>query len=248
MSRTTAVIVDDEPLARRRLRELLDGIDWIACVGEAADGDAAVAVIDDRRPHLVFLDIELPGFSGIEVLRRCRCRPAVIFTTAFDRYAVTAFELEAVDYLLKPFGRERLDAALRSVRLMLGRGDADALERAERASTAGPSKPIWRLFVRDRGRIVPIAMREVERFEAEDDYVRVCVGGRGHLIHVPLQELESRLDPGRFVRVHRRHIVNLDHVAWFRSLDDSRLEVHMKDGSRVVASRSRSKDLRERVV
>ncbi len=111
-----ALIVDDEPIARRRLRKLLGEIVWLDCVGEVGDGAAAIRAIDGTRPDLVFLDIELPGCSGIDVLRRVQHRPAVIFTTAFDRYAVTAFELQAIDYLLKPFGRRRLHAALERVR------------------------------------------------------------------------------------------------------------------------------------
>ena len=114
--KTRAVIVEDEPIARRRLQDLVAEIDWIECVGEAADGLTAVSVIDQLRPDLVFLDIEMPELSGLEVLGRIHHDPAIVFTTAYDRFAVAAFELEAVDYLLKPFGRDRLLAALERVR------------------------------------------------------------------------------------------------------------------------------------
>lgn len=244
----TALIVDDEPLARRKLAELLSDEEWLRPVGEAADGDTAVREIERLKPDVVFLDIEMPGLSGIRVLERCSHHPVVVFTTAFDRYAVTAFELEALDYLLKPFGRERFQAALRRVREALGRPDPEVAERAGRALADGPREPIQRIFVRDRGRIVPVPVAEIVRLEAEDVYVAVYTGGRRYLVHVALHELERTLDPARFVRIHRCHLVNLDFVAAFRPLDDSRLEVEMKDGARLAASRSRSKELRERVV
>ena len=116
--RLTALIVDDEPIARRKLRRLVDELHDVDCVGEVADGDRAVGAIDRMRPDMVFLDIHLPGTSGLDVLRRIKHRPDVIFTTAYDRYAVTAFELHAVDYLLKPFGRERLREAVERVRVV----------------------------------------------------------------------------------------------------------------------------------
>jgi two-component system, LytTR family, response regulator len=241
----TALIVDDEPLARHKLRELLEDVDWLTCVGEAGDGESAVRAIDAQRPDLVFLDVEMPGFSGLQVLERCQHRPAVVFTTAFDRYAVAAFELEALDYLLKPFGRERLLAALRRARQALGCGEADTAERARRA-IKGEAEPLARIFVRDRGRIVPVSLADVQRLEAQDDYVEVVAGGRRHLVHLSMNDFERRLDPARFVRVHRAHIVNLDYVAAFHPLADSRLEVEMRDGTRIVASRERSKALRVR--
>lgn len=248
MTRTaTALIVDDEPLARRKLLELLSEAEWLRAVGEAADGETAAREIDRLEPHVVFLDIEMPGLSGLRVLERCRHRPVVVFTTAFDRYAVTAFELEALDYLLKPFGRDRFQAALRRVREALERPDPEALERASRA-LAGAREPVDRIFVRDRGRIIPIGVAEITRLEAEDVYVAVHAAGRRYLVHLALQELERNLDPSRFVRIHRCHVVNLDFVAAFRPMEDSRLEVEMKDGTRLAASRARSKELRDRVV
>jgi two-component system LytT family response regulator len=243
----TALIVDDEPLARAKLREMLADEEWILCVGDAADGESAVRAIDQERPDLVFLDVEMPGFSGLQVLERCQHRPAVIFTTAFDRYAVAAFELEALDYLLKPFGRERFHAALRRVRHAIGQDETATIERARRA-LATSAEPLARIFVRDRGRIVPVAIADVHRFEAQDDYVEIVVGSRRHLVHLAMNDFERRLDPSRFVRVHRAHIVNLDHVAAFHRLGDSRLEVEMRDGTRIVASRERSKALRDRAV
>lgn len=229
----TALIIDDEPLARRRLKTLVADLDWMECVGEAADGPSAAQAIDELRPDLVFLDIELPGFSGIELLQRTRHAPAVIFTTAYDRFAATAFELAALDYLLKPFGTARFSTALERARPIL-----------ERRSAAPAAALARRLFVREGGRIVPLATQAIERLEACDDFVQVYSAGRCYRINVTLQELEARLDPATFVRVHRSHIVNLDHVVGWEPFDGSRFEVRLRDGTRITASRQRSRVLR----
>jgi two-component system LytT family response regulator len=237
------LIVDDEPLARLRLRDHVREVAWLELLGEAADGPDAVRAIDAKRPDIVFLDIELPGLTGLEVLERARHRPAVIFTTAFDRYAVAAFELMALDYLLKPFGRERFERAIERVRQGLDLvAPGHGLERARQA-LAG-AEGLRRLFVRERGRIVPVALGEIERIEAQDDYVLLHAGGRRHLIHVTLRDLERRLDPERFLRIHRSHLVNVEHVAELRRGADGRIEVRMRDGTQLLASRERSRALR----
>src|SRR5690606_25267387 len=151
----TAVIVDDEPLARERLRDLVAAHPVVEIAGEAADGEAAVRLIDEIQPDIAFLDIAMPGLTGLEVLGAVRHRPLVIFTTAYDRFAVAAFELAAVDYLLKPFGAERLRAALDRAIDWLQRPAAPADERVR--DTLRTDRPLERLFVRDRGRIVPLA-------------------------------------------------------------------------------------------
>ena len=166
MTRVRALIVEDEPLARRTLREILADVPWLECVGEAESGLRAVEMIDTLTPDLVFLDIEMPELNGLQVLDRISHEPAVIFTTAYDRYAVSAFELEALDYLLKPFGRERCLSALERARRALPvnggaaeRGAAPTLvERAR--NVMAESGPLTRLFVRDRDRIVPVAAAE----------------------------------------------------------------------------------------
>lgn len=240
----TALVIEDEPLARRRLRELIRTVPWLHSVGEATNGRTAVAAIDELQPDLVFLDVQLPGLSGIQVLARTRYTPAVIFTTAFDQFAVTAFELGAIDYLLKPFGQDRFSRALDRARPHLERqlGGA-ATDRAREVLAHGP---VARIFVRDGGRIVPIAVRDIQRLEARDDYVEVIASGRSYLVHLPLAEFERRLDPSRFVRIHRSRIVNLDLVTGFTPYDATRLQVEMKDGTRLLASRKRSRSLRER--
>jgi two-component system LytT family response regulator len=244
------LVVEDEPLARARLCELLAEVPWLTCVGEAADGLTAIARIDELRPDLVLLDVQLPECTGLEVLERAVHEPAVVFTTAYDRYAVAAFELEALDYVLKPFGRERLHAALDRARRMLpsrmGEGEAEpsALRARARSALAGAG-PLTRVLVRDRGRLVPVQLHEVERLEAEDDYVALHAAGRRYLVELPLGEFEARLDGQRFVRVHRSHIVNLDFVRQLVPYDGARLMVEMRDGTKILASRTRSRDLRE---
>jgi two-component system LytT family response regulator len=246
---TRVLLVEDEPIARRHLRELLAEFEWMTCIGEAENGRTALEMIDALRPDLVFLDIELPELSGLEVLRRMAHDPAIVITTAYDRYAVAAFELEAVDYLLKPFGAERLrKTAERLQRVAVGDESSVSSGAATRArdvleQLADGSRPT-RLFVRDRGKIVQVPIGEIERLEAQDDYVAVITRGRRYLVYLGMAEFEERLDPRTFVRIHRSHMVNLDFVAAFASHDPTRLEVQMRDGTRLLASRARSKALR----
>jgi len=247
---TSVVIVEDEPIARRQLRDLLAEVDWIECVGDAADGQSAVELIDAAKPDLVFLDIEMPELNGLDVLGRIQHNPAVVFTTAYDKFAVSAFELEAIDYLLKPFGRDRLLAALERVkRAIRDDGDVGVSRRAQEAmDQASAAGPLTRIFVRDRGRIVPVAVRDIERLEADDDYVAVYSRGRRYLVYLNMSEFEARLDPATFLRIHRSHIVNLDHVASLAAYDATRLQVELRDGTKLLASRTRSRELRHLVV
>ena len=173
----TTLIADDEPLARQRLSALLAEIPWIALVGEVADGMEAVRAIDELKPELIFLDVVMPGCTGIEVLSRITHRPSVVFTTAYDRYAVAAFEARALDYLLKPFGRRRLVAALDRIHESLG-GETERRRRIDRRIERGrtalePGAPLEWLFVRERGRVTPVNVQHVVRFEGSDDYVTI---------------------------------------------------------------------------
>lgn len=239
----SVVIADDEPLSRHRLRQHLAYVEGVSIVAECAEGREVVRAVDALRPDLLFLDVRMPGWSGIEVLRRIRHKPAVVFTTAYDRYAVTAFELQAVDYLLKPFGRNRLDAALQRVRMSLGRDDA--VRHINRAVVAldVDVRPD-RIYVRERGNIIPIDADDVTRIEARDDYVMIHAGELRQLASVRMRDLESQLDPRRFLRIHRSHIVNVDHVKTIASHTSGRLQVTMQDGTQLFASRSRSQAIR----
>ena len=238
------LVVDDEPLARAGLRAMLAAFEWIEVAGEAADGGAAVEAIRRQRPELVFLDVQMPGLLGTDVVRQIEHRPLVVFTTAYSQHAVTAFELGAVDYLLKPFGPARLAVTLDRVRSALGEpAGVGALERLASALSDGP---IRRLFVRAGGALVPLAVETVSWFEASGDYVTAHAEGTRHLLSLPLSRLEARLDPDRFIRVHRSHIVNLDHVRAFRSDARGNLRAEFPNGASVSVSRSRARVLRGR--
>ena len=236
------LVVDDEPVARAGLRAMLAAFDWVEVVGEAADGEAAVEAIGRLRPELVFLDVQMPGLLGTDVLRRIERQPLVVFTTAYSQHAVGAFELGAVDYLLKPFGPARLAAAMERIRASVGEpAGVGALERLSGALAGGP---ISRLFVRTGGSLLPLPVEEVWWFEADGDYLTAHTGRARHVLHLALGRLEARLDPRRFVRVHRAHIVNLDHVVAFRRDPRGNLEAELADGRRVPVSRARAQELR----
>jgi two-component system, LytTR family, response regulator len=240
------VIVDDEPLARQKLRRLFEGDPGFEVVGEAGDGEGAIRVITATRPTLVCLDIRLPGLSGLDVLRKIEPRPpAVIFTTAFDQYAISAFELAAVDYLLKPFSRDRFLAAVARARVWIAAAHGEpAAERLREVTNPGY---LTRLFVRDRGVVRPLRTSAVQHLESNDDYVTVhAAGGERFDMEITMAALEGRLDPAAFLRIHRRFIINMDHVTSIAPIDGSRFEVKMRDGTALVVSRQRSRILRER--
>ena len=238
-----ALIAEDEPHARASLREYLKDADWVDVVGEAADGQHAALLVDELRPDLLFLDVRMPELTGLEVVQRIRHLPEIVFTTAYDRFAMAAFELGALDYLLKPFGRERFAVMLERVRRRLGVPGEDA-ERARQA--LGPL-PLGRLFARVGDRAVPIPVDTIVRAQARGDYSEVYCGAGTFLLHVSLTELLARLDPARFSRVHRSHVVNIEAVEYLRDYGDRRLLVRMRDGTEIVASRTASQDLKRMV-
>jgi len=246
----TTFVVDDEPLARQQIAELVAQVPWARHLGDAADGQTGLEAVHALRPDVLFLDIQMPELSGLDVAARLAYAPAVIFTTAHERYAVTAFELEAVDYLLKPFGRRRFLAALERARRALAarapQPEADGAPRDPRDEPVGSDPLGERLLVRDRGAIVPVPLALIERLDAEDDYVAVVARGRRYLMAVRLRDLAAELPPGRFLRVHRSHVVNLDFVERLVPFDAKRLEVHLRDGTRILASRASSEMLRRR--
>jgi two-component system, LytTR family, response regulator len=242
----SVVIVDDEPLARQKLRRLFEADPTFQVVGEAGDGEGALRVIGAARPALVCLDIRMPGLSGLDVLRKLEPRPlAVIFTTAYDQYAVSAFELAAVDYLLKPFSRDRFLAAVERARVWIAAAQGEpASERLREVIEPGY---LTRLFVRERGGVRPIRASSVQHLESNDDYVTVqTADGARFDLETTMAALEGRLDPATFLRIHRRFIVNMDHVVSIAPIDGSRFEVKMRDGTSLAASRQRSRVLRER--
>jgi two-component system LytT family response regulator len=213
-------------------------------VRTCADGDAALEAIRALEPQLVLLDIDMPGRSGLEVLRGvrdCGLAPAVIFTTAYDEHALTAFELHAADYLLKPFSRERFDEAVNHA---LGRGEAPPLAALEHAQ-ARRAQPLERILVRDRGTIVPVAVDTIELLLSDTKYTSITSRGRSWLVRLPIASFEEQLDANRFLKLHRGCIVNLDFVESMKPNEASQLVVQMRDGTRITASREVSKKLRE---
>ena len=241
--RVRALICEDEPLARRALHEYLKDVEWIEIVGEAVNGGEAVRLIHKLEPELLFLDVRMPGLSGLEVLESVTHQPAVVFTTAYDDYAVRAFDLGAVDYLVKPFGRDRLLETLGRVRVrLIGEG----LAGRESAADARPDERPFaaRLFGRHLAGIVPVSTNCIVRIEATTGGVTLWCTDANYDMDGTLGEVETRLDPGDFLRVHRSHIVNLRHVESIRRYDERRLDIRLSDGSSVVASRQGSKALR----
>jgi two-component system, LytTR family, response regulator len=236
------VVAEDEPLARQRLRRFIERDPRLELVGEAESGTAAVEMIDRLAPDVVFLDVQMPECTGLEVLERAAHRPAPVFTTAYPDYALRAFEVEAYDYLVKPFGWTRFQAAVDRVARRLS-----APLAAVPIPASAPERYLERLFVRRHGEMVPVSMRDVHRIEGAGDYVTLCTGADRVLADISLNELERRLDSACFRRVHRAHIVNLDHVSAIRPYDERRLSVRFADGSEVVASRAGSQLLREMV-
>ena len=245
--RVRTLVVEDEPEARRTLRDYLSEASWIEVVGESADGRDAVARIDRLAPQLVILDVRLPELSGLEVVERIAHQPEIVFATAYDQYAVAAFELGALDYLVKPFGRQRFRRMLDRVQRRLSLA-AEGPSASERARTALAPTPLRRLFARTGDRIVPIPAAGILRIQARGDYAEVHAPGGPFLLHVSLSELAARLDADRFVQVHRSHIVNLDAVKLLRAHEDERrLVIVLTNGEEIVASRSASETLRKQV-
>ena len=244
-----ALVVDDERLARRKLRDFISQVEWLVYAGEAVDGESAMAEIERLQPNLLFLDIEMPGLSGVQVLERLQeseTTPLVIFTTAYDHYAVTAFELGAVDYLLKPFGVVRFLKALDRARPLIDarQGSVSVKRASEVMERTSRKLPLERIFVRAQGGILPICLSSVHHIEAQVDYVMLYVQGHGYLVNLRMNQLETELPNPPFLRVHRSHIVNLDYVERIDAIENSRLEVRMTNGTTVPVSRVRAKDIR----
>ncbi|HET8924448.1 MAG TPA: LytTR family transcriptional regulator DNA-binding domain-containing protein [Candidatus Acidoferrum sp.] len=231
-----ALIVDDEDLARHVVRELLKTHPEIEIAAECANGFEAVKAFAEHKPDLIFLDVQMPKLTGFDVLELIGTDVSVIFTTAYDQYAMRAFEVHAVDYLLKPIGRERFDAALERAKARLGE---KMPAPHELASTARPPQQfLERLVVRDGTRVTLIPMAKLDYVEAQDDYVALATQGKKHLKQQTIASLEACLAPDNFVRVHRSYIVNLERVARIEPYGkDSRLAI-LTDGTRLPVSRA----------
>jgi two-component system LytT family response regulator len=241
--RGSILIADDEPLARRTLRQHLVDLGWAGPILEAGDGKTATVLANGKRPDLLFLDIVMPGATGLEVLERLDYEPKVIFTTAHGEYAVAAFELGVLDYVLKPFGRDRLEQVLRRAQAARDGLAAPLLSRAK--ESLEHIRPLSRIFVRDGGKIIPITLANLERAQAADDYVTLHVGAKDYLVGVRLADLEEHLSTKSFLRIHRSHLINLDHIVAIEQYDGARVQVAMRSGAKIIASRGGSKRLRD---
>ncbi|HTR64325.1 MAG TPA: LytTR family DNA-binding domain-containing protein [Terriglobales bacterium] len=230
-----AVVVDDEELARQMLREMLGGHPEVEIAAECANGFEAVKAVTELKPDLLFLDIQMPKLDGFEVLELIGTDRATIFATAFDEYALRAFDAHAVDYLLKPFNAERFETALQRAKQRLGEAGTEAAAGktakfplpAELASSARPpAQYLERVVVKDGTRVSIIPVSRLDYAEAQDDYVAINSGGKIHLKQQTISSLEAALDPARFLRIHRSYIVNLEKVA--------KIEPYSKDSYIVI--------------
>lgn len=245
-----AVLADDEPLARRRLRGVLAGQPDVEIAAECANGLEAVAAIERERPDVVFLDVRMPGLDGLGVLDRVPAdlRPRVVFVTAYDRYAVRAFDLRAIDYVLKPYDDERLLAAVARARESMQTAQpvpelAEVVALLKNLNQPNPAP----LAVRTRRGTVLVPVEELDWVEAEDNYVRLHVAGKSHLLRATLAEMEERLPVRAFLRVHRGAIVNLERVRELQPSTHGDFKIVLRDGALVPMSRRFRAQVEERL-
>ncbi|HEX8409599.1 MAG TPA: LytTR family DNA-binding domain-containing protein [Thermoanaerobaculia bacterium] len=234
----TALIVDDEPLARKRMRKLLRASDDVTVVGEAAGGEEALSLVAERQPQVVFLDVQMPRLDGFEVVRRIapESRPLIVFVTAYEQYALDAFRAAAVQYLLKPIEREPLRLAMTRVReLVAARSNpslADFLTRLEQRTAY-----MQQIAVKSKGGVRLIRIEQIDWFESAGNYVRLHVGSERFLLRQTMNGLEQKLDPRQFVRIHRTTIVNLARIRDMRGASHGDHIVVLHDDTQLLLSR-----------
>ena len=244
------LVVDDEKLARDRLCGFLRGIDGVEVIGEAANGPEAVAMIEDRRPDLVLLDVQMPGMDGFGVLRQITHKPAVVFATAYDNYAIKAFEVQAADYLLKPISRDRLRETVSRISDRRARAVADAdLQQAMRAMQVRDKRYAPQLTVQKGRQILLLATSDVYWFEVEYRLVYAHTATERFMSNYTLKDLEARLDPEVFFRAHKSRLVNLHHVKAIVPWFGGRYKLVMRNpaASEVELSRAQARILRRRM-
>jgi two-component system, LytTR family, response regulator len=238
------LIIDDEPLARERLRTLLSAEPDIEIIGECGDGPRAVESIQRDAPDLVFLDVQIPEIDGFGVIERIGVEnvPAVVFVTAYDQYALEAFDVHAIDYLLKPFDEARFAKALSRARSAVQAqrsGEvSDRLLALLRGLRTAPTGRTERLVVKSAGRLFFLRTEEIDRIESSGNYVCLHVGSESHLLRETMSSLEARLDPTTFIRIHRTAIVNVDRIKELQPLFHGEYEVVLRGGARLTLSRS----------
>ena len=250
MDRIKALIVDDEPLARRKIREMLEEDDEIVSISESSNAGDAIHKMQEESPDILFLDVEMPeadGFSVIASLEQ-KALPLVVFVTAYNQYALKAFEVYAFDYLLKPFDYERFERTLQRAKSKLKEVKQEDLVRQIRSFF---SKAKWgstlpsRLAVKDGQRVSFVNVRDIDWIEAEGNYVRIHTGKESHLLREAISNMESRLDPSRFLRIHRSAIVNVDRIRELQSWFHGEYHVILQNGKQLLLTRSYRDNLRE---
>lgn len=244
-----AMVVEDEPLARERLRTLLETESDIEVIAEAEDGQSAIELIEEHKPDLLFLDVNIPEIDGFGVLEAVGSDavPAVIFVTAYDHFAVQAFDAHALDYIMKPFDEERFHTALKRARESLRHRDPGSLDQRLSDLLEDLRRPrhLERLAVKEGGKIVFLRTAEIDWIGAEGNYARLHVGKRTHLMRETMTSLEGKLDPARFLRIHRSTIANVDAIAELEPLFQGDYVVILRDGTRLTSSRGYRSNLQE---
>ena len=252
MKKIRTLVVDDEPLARERLTALLGGETDIEVVGQCRDGEEAVTAIVDHSPDLVFLDVQMPALNGFEVIEAVGSEkmPLVIFVTAYDQHALKAFQVRALDYLLKPFDRERFQDALQRARTQIQRDETGDIGRRLLALVKDLRRDqpkTDRLVVKSGGRLFFLRTDEVDWIEASGNYVRLHVGPASHLLRETMNAIEARLDPEKFFRIHRSRIVNMERIQEMQPWLNGEYAVVLRDGTRLTLSRGYREKLQERL-
>ena len=251
-SKIRALIVDDEPLARRRIKSLLAHDQSVEVIGECSDGYKAVTSISELNPDLVFLDVQMPAMDGFEVIKTISAEqmPTVIFVTAYDQYALKAFEVNALDYLLKPFDRRRFQKTLERAKAMirgLKNGNVNNQLLSLLDDLRREQKIPDRFIIKSGGRVVFLRVEEIDWMSTVGNYVRLQVGRESHLMRETMTGMESKLDPVSFMRIHRSTIVNLDRVKEVQPWAKGEYVVIMRDGTRLIMSRRYRERLNERL-
>jgi two-component system, LytTR family, response regulator len=243
-----AIVVDDEPLARERLLKLLRAEPDIEVVGEAADGQSAVELIRKEKPALVFLDVQMPELDGFEVLAELRDeeRPAVVFVTAYDKFALKAFDFHAIDYLLKPFDKERFQTALRRALDHLAKNQPQQIHQQLSAllNELRPTQQSDRIAVKTEGRVVFVKAADIDWVEAADNYVSLHAGKESHMLRETMTAIETRL-PKQFLRISRSTIVNTERIKELQPLFHGEYAVILRDGTKLTLSRSHRDKLQQ---
>ncbi|HZH32620.1 MAG TPA: LytTR family DNA-binding domain-containing protein [Pyrinomonadaceae bacterium] len=244
MNNIRTLIVDDEPLARERIKRFLSDERDLELIGECSEGHAAVEAIRTLKPDLVFLDVQIPELDGFGVLNAVGLAemPAVIFVTAYDRYALQAFDVNALDYLLKPYNRERFRKAVERARALLSNGAKGELNERllsllENFKTE-PARHLERLMIKSSGRVFFLRTAELDWIEAEGNYLRLHVGRESHLVRETMNRLASKLDPDKFLRIHRSTLVNIERIKELQPLFSGDYVVILRDGKQLTLSRS----------